>query len=402
MSDFSAPIGSLGTNLTHARSHNYRVVLNVIRNSGPISRAAIAERTSLTRQTVHNIVADMQRAGLVTLGDPLAGSRGAPSSAVALRPEGAYSLGLLLDQFGLIGVVTDLAGQIVAREDLALPDQSVATVLAAMARLSARLRQRLPEYWPLFVGAGLALPGPFDVHGMSGVGRTAIGDWSSPEMVRALSDRLGLPVLVENDASAAAVAEHLHGAARGFGSFAYVYFGVGLGAGIFTEGHLYRGRGGNAGEIGHMVVEIDGLPCPCGKCGCLERYVSIDAAVEALRLDGDSGEVLRQIDERLAGNDPELMGWMDGASVRLRQGINVLEAVLDADAIILGGRPSRAFFEALVERTLPLMPSVAVRGGEPRPRLLIGSADIDTPAHGAAALPIFAEFNPQLDALLKM
>ena len=91
-------------------------------------------------------------------------------------------------------------------------------------------------------------------------------------------------MIVENDATAAAIGERLHGVARNLDSFVYLFIGTGLGAGLFLGGHLFKGSAHNAGEIGHMIVEPDGRPCPCGNRGCLERYLSLRAAYECLKL----------------------------------------------------------------------------------------------------------------------
>ena len=91
-----------------------------------------------------------------------------------------------------------------------------------------------------------------------------------------------IPVVVENDATAAAVGEQFHGAGRRLRDFFYVYIGVGVGGGMILSGHPYRGSAGRAGELGHVVVEPGGRPCACGNRGCLERYASLSAAQHAL------------------------------------------------------------------------------------------------------------------------
>lgn len=98
-----------------------------------------------------------------------------------------------------------------------------------------------------------------------------------------LSRRLSMPVLLENDANAAAVGENWHGASRGADSAICITLGTGVGGGLIVFGKLLRGIDGTAGEIGHMTVEADGHPCGCGSTGCLEQYASATALVRMAR-----------------------------------------------------------------------------------------------------------------------
>ena len=128
----------------------------------------------------------------------------------------------------------------------------------------------------------MAMPGPFGVEGLTSVGPTALPGWQDFPIAEELQQLTGIPVTVENDATAAAIGERLYGVARNLNSFVYLFIGTGLGAGLFLDGHLYKGSRHNAGEIGHMIVSPGGLQCDCGKRGCLERYVSLRAAYEFL------------------------------------------------------------------------------------------------------------------------
>jgi len=128
------------------------------------------------------------------------------------------------------------------------------------------------------LGIGMAMPGPFDVEGMTSVGPTALPGWQDFPVAEELQRLTGIPVTVENDATAAAIGERLYGVARNLGSFVYLFIGTGLGAGLFLDGHLYKGSRHNAGEIGHMIVKPGGLECGCGfgrdckrDCGCIFR-----------------------------------------------------------------------------------------------------------------------------------
>ena len=132
---------------------------------------------------------------------------------------------------------------------------------------------------------------------------------------------------------------------------------------------------------------------------CLERYLSLRAAYEAIGVpDPDMVRPEILLDPSSA---KAVEGWLDDAAEPLRRAINILESVVDAETIIIGGFMPPELIERLVARLEPLPISVRARANLPGPRLLIGTAGYDTTALGAAALPIFDEFNPQFDVLLK-
>jgi glucokinase len=160
----------------------------------------------------------------------------------------------------------------------------------------------------------------------------------------------GLPVKVENDANAAAWAEYRFGAGKRLASVAVVTVGTGIGAGIVLDGRLYRGRHGLAAEVGHLVLDPQGPPCPCGGRGCLEAFASGPALLAlATRLATERPGRLSVLAGRSAAirgtdvmyaaldGDPAAVAAFEHIGTRLGTGLAGLAAVLDLDAFILGG-----------------------------------------------------------------
>ncbi|WP_230632166.1 ROK family transcriptional regulator [Chromobacterium violaceum] len=385
-----------GTNLEHARSHNRRAVLETVRLNGQLTRADLARLTALTPQTVSNIAAELLDAGMLLAGEPLReGGRGQPAIPLSLNPDGAYAVGMQLDHQMLVALALDLSGQARFRLELAVDRPTPDEALPLIAGLLQRLRQESGLDWGRLLGLGLVMPGPFGVEGMTSVGPTTLPGWEGVDSA-SLTRALGLPVLLEKDATAAAIGERLYGTASTLRNFVYLFVGAGLGAGLFLDGRLYTGGRRNAGEVGHMMVVPDGRPCDCGNRGCLERYVSLQALYEALGIAGGPFAT----PEHLAGRGIDAAGqrWLDAAAGPLRQAINILESLLDIDAVVLGGLLPPAWQEALLARLHPLPLSVRSSSGD---RLRLGSAGRDVVALGAAALLVFDEFNPQYEVLLK-
>ncbi|SUE06369.1 N-acetylmannosamine kinase [Pantoea agglomerans] len=293
-------------------------------------------------------------------------------------------------------VLVDLSGEVRFRRLVMVQKPQPAATLACIASVLEEMRAFLGTQWQKVLGIGVVMPGPFGVEGISSVGPTTLNGWEQVDIEAELATISGLPVTLENDATVAAIGERFHGTARHLNSFIYLYIGTGLGAGIFTDGHIYTGHAHNAGEIGHIVVEPGGRDCYCGNQGCLERYVSLQAAYEFCGLDP-----MRALPEDLLQIEPaRFTAWIENVTTPLRQAINILESVFDAEAVIIGGMMPAPLLEQMVQRLPPLYQSVRGRYLNDM-RLKIGMTGSDTAALGAAALPIFDEFNPKFQVLMK-
>ncbi|HEU4759680.1 MAG TPA: ROK family protein, partial [Dehalococcoidia bacterium] len=123
-------------------------------------------------------------------------------------------------------------------------------------------------------GLGIASPGPVDVKRGIVPNAPQLHGWHDVPLVDIMRERLGLPVWLENDASAAALGEHAFGGGRGTLHMLYLTVSTGIGGGIIIEGKLYRGTSGSAGELGHVVIDLNGPACGCGARGCLESLAS--------------------------------------------------------------------------------------------------------------------------------
>jgi len=128
--------------------------------------------------------------------------------------------------------------------------------------------------------------------------------WKDFDLQTSLKEKTAIPFVIDNDANAAALGEGWVGAGKGFKHFCCMTLGTGIGGGIVLDGSVWKGLTGMAGEVGHIVVEPDGWPCPCGGRGCLETYSSATGLVKMARekfMDGDESKQLREV----SGNNPE-------------------------------------------------------------------------------------------------
>ena len=173
---------------------------------------------------------------------------------VAVNPDGGMTVGIEIAADHLVMVLVDLTGRVRADRSLPLKEASLEHIVPLLGREVGKICDAVPGSRDRLLGIGVVMPGPFDIEGMSSVGPTTLPGWVGKDPAKTLAEAIGISTLVENDATAAAVGERLHGVARTLKNFCLLYFGAGLGLGIVTDGRPMRGAFGNAGEIGHVIV----------------------------------------------------------------------------------------------------------------------------------------------------
>lgn len=392
-----------GANLDHARRFNRRVVLETVRLRAPLSRADITRATGLAPQTISNIIAELTEAGLVRSVNRRSGARGQPAVDLDINPEGGFTVGVSISHGALLAILADVAGTPRDRVEVELassaPEEAIAQIERAVTTMLSRQRIARRRVW----GVGLVIPAIFQDDRLVALGEPALPGWRDVPIRQALQDRLSLPVLLENDATAAAIGERLYGAGKALTDFAYIYIGAGIGGGIFARGQPYRGGYGKSGEIGHIVIDTGGRPCSCGNRGCLERYASVSLGLAAIGLAQDGAK--RSDIDRLAAaheaGDPRLDSWLSEAAASLRQAIVTLENILDPQTVILGGVLPQPMLADLIARMSPLPKSVSSNKSAAAPRVIAAETGPDTPALGAATLPVFDGMTPELSLLFK-
>lgn len=253
------------------REMNRSLILSVIRQEGAVSRAAIARRTRLSRSTVSSIVSELLEANLVQEVGPGRSSGGRRPILVNLNYSAGYVVGVDMGATHVIVLVANLNGEVVARveADFAVtvgPDAGLRQIAATVRRglLDAGIREER------VLGVGMGVPGPVEYAEGRVVAPPIMPGWHGVPLRDRLSEALGIPVYVDNDANLGALSEHCHGAGRGHANLAYIKVGTGIGCGLILGGQLYRGEVGSAGEIGHVTIDENGPPCKCGSYGCLE------------------------------------------------------------------------------------------------------------------------------------
>lgn len=390
---------SRGTSQQSSAPYNRRVVLDLIRREGEISRREIVDRVSLSPQTVANITQELASAGVVvSRRRKVEKSRGQPPIVFALNPDGGTSIGINLEPGRVTGALVNLTGDVQSRRseyvDTNKPDVCLEVMLAMVAAFELELGNDAPIW-----GIGVSLPGPFGAKELSFVGPTAFDGWEDLAVLDHLHEQSGHHVCYSTDSVAGALGESLYGAAKNYRDFYYMHIGIGLG-GVLVTGHsAYQGASGNATELGHVPLSPGGKACYCGNRGCLERYLSLYALGEYFEDRGLAVPGTEQLEALLAVDDPMLGSWCQEVSGHLRQAVCFIENTLDPEVIIIGGSAPAGLLGKLIEDASPWFHSV--RGGQKgdERRVVLAGHGEESAVLGAAVLPLYEMMTPSLDVL---
>lgn len=251
-------------NLRYLRGYNDAVVLEHAR-SGSLTRGELAERSGLTPQAVSKIVNRLVAEGLLTRSGTRNVGVGKPRTLLSLVPDSRLALGAQVERDGLRVVLTDLTGAIVDRATAPLPPSfDPATFVHVLAELVEKVGAD-----DRVLGLGIGFLGPLDHRTEMVHYPTNLAGWQDVPLRTLAEQRLGLPVVVDKDTTAAVLAESWRRGEQ-LRDAALVFVGTGIGTGLLLDGRVHRGPRSNAGELGHTTVQLDGPPCACGRTGCVE------------------------------------------------------------------------------------------------------------------------------------
>lgn len=353
-------------------------ILEAIRSNAGLTQADVARRTELSRATVSNLVAELERRGLVRTRGGLRGSRRALEAVI-----GRSSNAVLGVDFGHRHVrvgVADLGGRVLGDEERALPqDLGVEESCAEASAMTARLLAKAGLQRSDLIQAGVGLPGPID-QGLGRVGWHAIlHRWAGLEASSTLRELFGLPVVVDNDGNLGALGELRFGAGRGCQDLVYLNVGIGVGAGLIIAGRVHHGAAGTAGEVSHISIDPYGQLCRCGNRGCLDTVVGTDSFLEMLRgTYGDELTVSRVLELADRGDVRCRRAFAD-AGHALGVVIADLCNLLSPQRVVVGGMLAQAgevilgpLRETVAQRAVP----AAARAVEILPSTLGGRAEM--------------------------
>jgi predicted NBD/HSP70 family sugar kinase len=312
---------------------NERTVLEAIRADAPISRAEISRRVGISKPTVSLGLQSLLEAGLVRETDHAPGGPSYGAVYFEPVPDAALVLGLDLGARFLRGAICDLGGQIRARQDVELPRPEAAAALDLASSLLRTLTEGTGLDIDLIDGAVVGVPGVVEAQ-TDRVRVTHFSDLDGRAFGAELSQRLDLPVSLENDINLAAVGEHWLGVARGVEDFVFLSVGTGLGSGLVLRGELHRGHHGAAGEVDYALI---------GLGQAVDPSATAVSELAACLAPEHSGSTLappfdvRAIFSAARGDDGLARSVVEEVARRIALHLSAVAAVADVELVVLGG-----------------------------------------------------------------
>ncbi|MFM0291759.1 Sugar kinase of the NBD/HSP70 family, may contain an N-terminal HTH domain [Burkholderia sp. WP9] len=389
---------TVGSNQVGMRQFNERIVLQAIRLHGPLPKADVSRLTRLSMQTVSMIVERLIDDGLLEKQARVRGRIGQPSVPIALRAQGAYTIGIKVGRRSLDVLAMDFAGHVVHRDvfEYAYPDPR--TLFPALESKLARVNQSLGAKASQVVGVGVAAPlwlgGWRD---FLGAPPDALEAWHEIDLRSRIATMTGLPVEFAKDTTAACAAELVMGQGRGIHNFLYLFVGTFIGGGLVIDGRLHGGPHDNAGAVGSIPLREGGPRKPA------RQLLHAASGFVLEKLLNDAGAPAAAAHDHRALS-PEMWRhteqWLDSACPAIANALTNAAALLDLEAIVIDGELDRQLVREIIRRTERVLDRFEWEGMV-RPQLLEGAIGADARAMGGAILPLYAHFAPVHELFLK-
>ncbi|AWI11216.1 MULTISPECIES: ROK family transcriptional regulator [Bacillaceae] len=324
---------------------NKTLVLETILHEAPISRADISQKVGLNKGTVSSLVNELLEDQLIYESGPGQSSGGRRPVILLFNDKAGFSIGIDLGVNYILGVLTDLRGNIIVEVNKKLTVRSYEVVIEILQSVISDLINAAPQSHYGIVGIGIGVPGLVNNHGEVLVAPNL--GWKNINLREEIENCFDIPVVIENEANAGAYGEKLYGAGKENDNILYISAGIGIGIGIILNGELFYGMNGFSGEAGHMIVQVNGKDCTCGSSGCWELYASEKALLEEarkLKLTDITEETLSielLLELANSGNE-DIINLFHSIGMYLGVGINNIINIFNPEQVIIGNRLAMA------------------------------------------------------------
>jgi predicted NBD/HSP70 family sugar kinase len=319
------------------KKNNKSLVLKMVMDHEPISRADIAQTTGLNKATVSSLINELLEEELVYESGSGESSGGRRPVILHFNRVAGYSIGIDIGVNYILCVLTNLKGEIVLEKSHPIFDLSYPVVIADVKNMVRSIMDEMPASKYGTIGLAIAVPGIVDNDGTILLAPNL--GWKNIHLKEEIEAEFHTPVCIENDANAGAYGEKQFGAGQNSQNILYISAGIGIGVGIILNGQLYRGQSGFSGEIGHMVITVNGKPCRCGSQGCWEAYASENALLLMANKKNGTLESLIQLAE---DRDQETIKLFEQIGCFLGYGINNIINSFNPEQVIIGNRLAMA------------------------------------------------------------
>ena len=389
--------GFRGTNQAGMRAQNERLVLSLVRQHGALAKTDIARITGLSAQTVSVIMRALERDGLLVRGQPLRGRIGQPSVPMMLDAGGAFFFGLKIGRRSADLILIDFQGHVRATRRQIYRYPTPGAVIAFVTSAMPAIIADLPLAHQARIG-GMGIAMPFQLWNWVrniGAPQSEMDAWRHRDIQAELAALTGMPVFVQNDATAACGAELVFGTGDRPRDFLYFYFGYFIGGGLVLNGQLFTGRTGNAAGVGPMPV-----PGAQGRMHRLLDVASMSTLADAMEGAGENSALLWEDPEAWTVSTPVLSAWIDGAADGLAAAILSAATLMELEAVVIDGWMPVSVRAEVTRRTGVAFHRLDLAGIDP-PQIRAGTVGAQARALGAAAIPLSQRYLLDQNAALR-
>jgi predicted NBD/HSP70 family sugar kinase len=366
------------------REQNQQRVLAALTSGGPQTQAELSRQTGLSTATVSNIVKVMVGRGIVRTAPTTSSGRRALS--VILNDNGQVAAGIDIGRRHLRVVLAGPDYQVLEEAAVSLPlGHSAMDGLTAASDLLDTLLEAGDIDRRALLGAGVGIPGPIDRRTGTVVQGAILPEWVGINILEAFSERLQIPVLIDNDANLGALAQVTWGPHSAVDNLIFLKVGSGIGSGLVLDGSLFYGNVGITGELGHITINEYGVVCRCGNRGCLETVASTSTMIDLLSPgSSETVDTRRILDLALAG-DTATLRVIDDAGIALGRALAHVANLINPETIVIGG-PLTSLDEILLDPIRRSLARHAVRIVSETTTLCMSSLGDRAEALGGAAV----------------
>ncbi|MCM0649617.1 ROK family transcriptional regulator [Clostridium swellfunianum] len=322
------------------KTNNKKRVINLLSKERELTKLDISRKLDISVPTVTTIVGELKEDGIVEEAGMATSTGGRKPVIIRFLPDSRYSVGIYLGRDYVRAVLTNLDSKIIEDRKKDLIVITEREVLKVIKTLVEDLINSQDDIESKVLGIGLSLPGTVNEKELTL--EVATNFRLKNISFKELHSYFNLPIFLENEANAGALAESKLGIARDLDNLIYVSVTEGIGGGIFINNDMYKGRDRRAGEIGHMCIAKNGRQCNCGRKGCWETYASSRALIKDYN--EKSNEPVRNVDELIHKFKTEESTAVKVVSEyidNLTEGILSLIFIFNPDYIIIGGDISK-------------------------------------------------------------
>lgn len=361
-------------------SRGGRALLDLLIRREAIAQAEFPRLLDLSQSSVARLVSDFARDGLVTLASRRASGPGNPSATVRLNPDFAFTLGIAIVGDAVSMAVVDFAGAVRAYASTAMPDMAPPLVVAELRRLQGRLLDRAAIDRDRLIGAGVGFSAYFVGDPPRFSPPPLLASWDRVDMVAVIGEALGLPVVFDNDATAATVHESLLGVGRRCATFAYCHLTNGFGGGLVIDGQPVRSWMANAGDFGGVWWLLD------------RGYPNLDLLLSRVNAAGGRFATVEEMVGAITRETPGVEPWLAEAVGPFGMLVSILGHIVSPEKVVIGGRIPNDIAAELAARVIPPRTPVRNDSNFPLPEIVASESRGDTVAIGAGLLPLQALF----------